>query len=57
MKKKTNKALKAKLVLAIKNVLKENESKLSSKIEKAIKKSIKKIVKKTDKKKATVAKK
>ena len=50
MKKKTNKALKAKL-------LKENESKLSSKIEKAIKKSIKKIVKKTDKKKATVAKK
>jgi hypothetical protein len=57
MKKKTNKALKAKLIMAIKNVLKENESKLSAKIEKAIKKSIKKIVKKTDKKKAVVAKK
>ena len=57
MKKKTNKALKAKLVAAIKNVLKENESTLSVKIEKAIKKSIKKIVKKADKKKAAVAKK
>lgn len=57
MKKKTNKALKAKLVLAIKKVLKENESKLSVEIEKAIKKSIKRIVKKTDNKKNIIIKK
>jgi Ni,Fe-hydrogenase maturation factor len=57
MKKKTNKALKAKLVLAIKKVLKENESKLSVEIEKAIKKSIKRIVKKTDNKRDTIIKK
>jgi len=57
MEKVEKKALKEKLLAAIKKVIKNNKAVLSIKIEKAVKKSIKKIVSKTAKnKKAVVAK-
>ena len=51
MKKKEKKALKEKLLAAIKRVLKTNNASLTNKIEKVLKKSIKKIADKTDIKK------
>lgn len=50
MKRKEGKALKEKLIVAVKKTLKENDAVLTDKIEKVIKKSIKQIVKKSSKK-------
>ncbi|MDO9184791.1 MAG: hypothetical protein Q7W13_02190 [Bacteroidia bacterium] len=51
MKKKDQKALKEKILVAFKKVLLVNKADLTDKIEKAVKKSIKKIVKKANEKK------
>jgi hypothetical protein len=50
MKKKEEKALKEKLVEAVKKVLKDNNAILTVKIDKIVKKSIKQIKKKSSKK-------
>lgn len=50
MKKKEGKALKQKLIVAVKKTLKDNDAVLTDKIEKVVKKSIKQIVKKSSKK-------
>lgn len=55
MKKKDQKALKEKILVAFKKVLLVNKADLTDKIEKAVKKSIKKIVKKANKKKEKVS--
>jgi hypothetical protein len=47
MKKKEGKVLKAKLIAAVKKVLKENNSLLTVKIEKVVNRSVKKIIKKS----------
>jgi hypothetical protein len=56
MKKKEGKALKEKLIEAVKKILKANNALLSVKIEKVVTKSIKKIVKKSSQKKTAAAK-
>ncbi len=50
MKRKEGKALKEKLIVAVKKTLKANDAVLTDKIEKVIKKSIKQIVNKSSKK-------
>ena len=50
MKKKEGKALKEKLIAAVKKTLNDNDAVLTDKIEKAVMKSIKQIVKKSSKK-------
>ncbi len=55
MKKKDQKALKEKILVAFKKVLLVNKADLTDKIEKTVKKSIKKIVKKANKKKEKVS--
>jgi len=50
MKKKERKALRSKLIVAVKKVLTEDKDQLKSKTIKAINKSVKQIAKKTDKK-------
>ena len=57
MKKKEKKALKEKLLAAIKRVLKTNNASLTNKIEKVLKKSIKKIADKADIRKIVASKK
>jgi uncharacterized membrane protein YgaE (UPF0421/DUF939 family) len=54
MKKTERKVLRAKLLTAVKKVLKENKDELKDKTIKAINKSIKQIAKKTDKLKILV---
>lgn len=54
MKKKAMKALREKLLVAIKKVVKDNKAYLSNKGEKNLKESIKRIVKKTNKEKSII---
>jgi hypothetical protein len=54
MKNKKRKSMNAKLLKAIKSVLKDNKAVLSNKAEKTLKKSIKQIVKKTDKRREAI---
>jgi len=50
MKKKKRKAFKEKIIIAVKKILKDNDTVLTDKIEKVVKKSIKQIVNKSSKK-------
>jgi len=50
VKKKKRKAFKEKIIIAVKKILKDNDTVLTDKIEKVVKKSIKQIVNKSSKK-------